>query len=107
MTHTHEQRYSSSAAGMEVPILQVALHEQVGGCQNFWRAKPEYVQRYDLAAVIPQDVQEVLAVARARQRPKRGGASMNSCPWSNACSLALHIQSKMSFFINNFSFSTI
>ncbi len=54
-------------------MLQVALHDQVGGCQNFWRAKPEYVQQYDLATVIPQDVQEVLAVARARQRPKRGG----------------------------------
>ncbi len=56
-------------------VLQVALHDQVGGCQNFWRAKPEYVQQYDLATVIPQDVQEVLAVARARQRPKRGGTS--------------------------------
>ena len=54
-------------------LLQVALHDQVGGCQNFWRAKPEYVQQYGLATVIPQDVQEVLAVARARQRPRRGG----------------------------------
>ncbi|CAL5227755.1 g10774 [Coccomyxa viridis] len=56
-------------------LFEVALHDQVGGCQNFWRAKPEYVQQYDLATVIPQDVQEVLAVARARQRPKRGGGS--------------------------------
>lgn len=58
---------------VECCLLQVALHDQVGGCQNFWRAKPEYVQQYGLATVIPQDVQEVLAVARARQRPRRGG----------------------------------
>ena len=54
-------------------VLQVALHDQIGGCQNFWRAKPEYVQKYNLTTVVPQDVQEVLAVARARQRPRRGG----------------------------------
>ncbi|CAK0750991.1 hypothetical protein CVIRNUC_002033 [Coccomyxa viridis] len=54
-------------------LFEVALHDQVGGCQNFWRAKPEYVQKYNLTTVVPQDVQEVLAVARARHRPRRGG----------------------------------
>ena len=58
---------------LNMHVLQVALHDQIGGCQNFWRAKPEYVQKYSLNTVVPQDVQEVLAVARARQRPRRGG----------------------------------
>ena len=53
--------------------VQVAVHEQVGGCQNFWLAKDGFVDRYGLARTIPQDVQELLAVARARQKPRRGG----------------------------------
>ncbi|BDA46316.1 probable Bromodomain adjacent to zinc finger domain protein 1A at N-terminal half [Coccomyxa sp. Obi] len=56
-------------------LFEVAVHEQVGGCQNFWLAKDEFVDRYGLARTIPQDVQELLAVARARQKPRRGGGA--------------------------------
>ena len=82
----------SWCVSLNMHVLQVALHDQVGGCQNFWRAKPEYVQKYNLTTVVPQDVQEVLAVARARHRPRRGGGKnplMCSIPCQSAgCALA-------------------
>lgn len=80
----------SPARDASVIIMQVAVHEQVGGCQNFWMAKDEFVDRYGLAREIPLDVQELLAVARARQKPRRGGGehlplAQNSvqCSFSN------------------------
>lgn len=68
--------------------MQVAVHEQVGGCQNFWMAKDEFVDRFGLAREIPLEVQELLAVARARQKPRRGGGEH---PLSDSIILDLHI----------------
>ncbi len=51
----------------------MAIHEHIGGCQNFWKAKAELVKRHGLAREVPQEVQELLAAARARQKPRRGG----------------------------------